>query len=405
MADPNFKAPITNPFGLTGVTLSSKPTLADIDGDGDLDAFVGSGSGNTVFYRNTGTSAVPSFTLEATNPFGLTNVGLSAKPTFADIDNDGDLDVFVGSQNNGISFYRNTGTTAAPSFTLEGINPFGLANEFVASPAFADIDNDGDLDAFVGTFTDTAKFYRNTGTTAAPIFTFEATNPFGLTSVGTISSPTLADIDGDGDVDAFVGNVSGNTVFFENDSAPTGSPTATLSNTAEDTAITITATDLLAGFSDVDSTLSVVNLTATNGALVDNLNGTYTFTPTANFNGAVNLTYDVTDGTATLTGQTQTFSVTPVNDAPTGSPTATLSNTAEDTAINITAADLLAGFTDVDTSDILSVTNLTATNGALVNNNNGTYTFTPTANFNGAVNLTYDVTDVKQLSVHHRPEF
>ncbi|MBX9259329.1 cadherin-like domain-containing protein, partial [Desmonostoc muscorum CCALA 125] len=127
--------------------------------------------------------------------------------------------------------------------------------------------------------------------------------------------------------------------------------------------------------------------------LVDNLDGTYTFTPTANFNGAVNLTYDVTDGTTTLTGQTQTFSVTPVNDAPTGSPTATLSNTPEDTAINITAADLLAGFTDVDTSDILSVTNLTATNGALVNNNNGTYTFTPTANFNGAVNLTYNVTD------------
>ncbi|NEU84612.1 cadherin-like domain-containing protein, partial [Nostoc sp. UIC 10630] len=280
MADPNFKAPITNPFGLTGVTLSSKPTLADIDGDGDLDAF-------------------------------------------------------VGSQNNGIRFYRNTGTKTAPTFTPESTN-FGLANEFVGSPAFADIDNDGDLDAFVGNFDGNIQFYRNTGTSAAPTFTFEATNPFGLTDVGNISSPAFADIDGDGDVDAFVGNRDANTVFFENDSAPTGSPTATLSNTAEDTAITITAADLLAGFSDVDSTLSVVNLTATNGALVDNLNGTYTFTPTANFNGAVNLTYDVTDGTTTLIGQTQTFSVTPVNDAPTGSPTATLSNTPEDTAINIT---------------------------------------------------------------------
>ncbi|NEU84561.1 FG-GAP-like repeat-containing protein, partial [Nostoc sp. UIC 10630] len=392
MADPNFKAPITNPFGLTGVTLSSKPTLADIDGDGDLDAFVGnfsgntafyrntgttaapsftfeannpfgltnvgnvadptfadidgdgdldafvgSGDGNTRFYRNTGTTAAPSFTFEANNPFGLTNVGASAKPTFADIDNDGDLDIFVGSQNNGISFYRNTGTTAAPSFTLEATNPFGLANEFAGSPAFADIDGDGDLDAFVGSVFNDISFYRNTGNAGTPIFTFEATNPFGLTSVGLISSPTFADIDGDGDVDAFVGNQQGNTVFFENNNAPTGSPTATLSNTAEDTAITITAADLLTGFSDLDGdTLSVANLTATNGALVDNLDGTYTFTPTANFNGAVNLTYDVTDGTATLTGQTQTFSVTSVNDAPTGSPTATLSNTPEDTAINIT---------------------------------------------------------------------
>ncbi|MBX9256186.1 VCBS repeat-containing protein, partial [Desmonostoc muscorum CCALA 125] len=326
MADPNFKAPVTNPFGLTGVTLSSKPTLADIDGDGDLDAFVGNfsgntafyrntgttaapsftfeannpfgltnvgnvanpaladidgdgdldafvgnGVGNTLFYRNTGTTAAPSFTFEATNPFGLTNVGLSAKPTFADIDNDGDLDAFVGSQNSGIRFYRNTGTTAAPTFTFETTNPFGLPNQFVGDPTFVDIDGDGDLDAFVGERFGNITFYRNTGTTAAPSFTLEATNPFGLTNTGLISSPDFADIDGDGDVDAFVGNVSGNTVFFENDSAPTGSPTATLSNTAEDTAIIITAADLLAGFSDVDSTLSVVNLTATNGALVDNL--------------------------------------------------------------------------------------------------------------------------------------
>ncbi len=175
--------------------------------------------------------------------------------------------------------------------------------------------------------------------------------------------------------------------------APVGSPTATLGDTAEDTAIIITAADLLTGFSDVDGdTLSVVNLTADNGTLVDNGDGTYTFTPDADFNGAVNLAYDVTDGTASLTGQTQTFSVTAVNDAPVGSPTATLGDTAEDTAITITAADLLTGFSDVD-GDTLSVANLTADNGTLVDNGDGTYTFTPDADFNGAVNLDYDVTD------------
>ncbi|MGF2014138.1 DUF4347 domain-containing protein, partial [Nostoc sp. DedVER01b] len=87
---------------------------------------------------------------------------------------------------------------------------------------------------------------------------------------------------------------------------PTGSPTVTLPNTAEDNAITIKTADLLAGFSDVDGdTLSVVNLTATNGSLVNNNNGTYTFTPTANFNGVVNLTYGVSDSKATLAGQTR----------------------------------------------------------------------------------------------------
>ena len=158
-----------------------------------------------------------------------------------------------------------------------------------AKPTFADIDGDGDLDAFVGNNSGNTVFYRNTGTAAAPTFTPEATNPFGLTNVGPDATPTFADIDGDGDLDAFVGNYDGNIQFFKNgpttpvNNAPTGSPTATLGNTAEDTAIIINAADLLAGFSDVDAgdTLSIANLTADNGTLVDNGDGTYTFTPTA----------------------------------------------------------------------------------------------------------------------------
>ncbi|MEA5576713.1 cadherin-like domain-containing protein, partial [Anabaena sp. UHCC 0451] len=388
---PTFTQEATNPFGLTDVQVRAKPTLADIDGDGDLDAFVGNIDGNIVFYRNTGTTAAPTFTLEATNPFGLTDVGDFAAPTLADIDHDGDLDAFVGNIDDNIVFYRNTGTAAAPTFTQEATNPFRLTNvgsEIFAAPTLADIDHDGDLDAFVGNRDGNTLFFRNTGTATAPTFTLEATNPFGLTDVGLYAAPTFADIDHDGDLDAFVGNLVSSIVFFENTSA------TTLSNTTEDTAIIINAADLLTGFSDVEGdTISVVNLTADNGVLVDNNNGTYTFTPTANFNGTVTLSYGVSDGTDTLNGQTQTFSVTPVNDALTGSPTATLSNTAEDTAITINAADLLAGFSDVDAGDTLSVVNLTADNGVLVDNNDGTYTFTPTANFNGAVNLSYDVTD------------
>ncbi|MFN6449102.1 MAG: cadherin-like domain-containing protein, partial [Nostoc sp. DedSLP05] len=63
---------------------------------------------------------------------------------------------------------------------------------------------------------------------------------------------------------------------------------ATLSNGTEDTAYTITATNLLQGFTDVDGdTVSVSGLTATNGSVADNGNGTYTFTPNANYNGTV----------------------------------------------------------------------------------------------------------------------
>jgi Cadherin-like domain/Domain of unknown function (DUF4114) len=177
--------------------------------------------------------------------------------------------------------------------------------------------------------------------------------------------------------------------------SPAGEPTAILPNTSEDTAITINSIDLLKTFTDVDGNkLSIVNLAATNGSLIDKKDGTYTFTPNANFNGTVNLTYDVTDGIVNLTGQTRSFNVTPVNDAPTGKPTGKLSDTPENTAITIKAIDLLTGFSDVD-GDKLSVKNLTATNGILINKDDGTgdYLFTPTTNFVGSVNLVYDITD------------
>ena len=219
--DPNFIAPITNPFGLTNVGFHAAPTFADIDGDGDLDAFVGNIDGNTLFFRNTGTASAPLFTQEADN-FGLTNVVFDAAPTLADIDGDGDLDAFVGNKFGDTLFFRNTGTASAPLFTQEADNPFGLTNVGrFAKPTLADIDGDGDLDAFVGNRDGNTLFFRNTGTTAAPTFTFEATNPFGLTNVGLSATPTLADIDGDGDLDAFVGNYSGDTLFYRNSGTAT----------------------------------------------------------------------------------------------------------------------------------------------------------------------------------------
>lgn len=178
----------------------------------------------------------------------------------------------------------------------------------------------------------------------------------------------------------------------------TGSPTATLPAGTEDAPYTVSAATLLQGFSDPDiatngQTLSVTNLTASNGAAA--MNGSnFTITPTANYNGAMTLTYDVTDSNgSTLTGQTRSYTVTAVNDAPTLTGTkATLNAGTEDKTYTIKASDLLTGYTDVE-GDPLSVTGLTATNGTLVNNNDGTYSFTPSANFIGAIDFSYTVSD------------
>ncbi|MEB3048113.1 cadherin-like domain-containing protein, partial [Rhizobium mulingense] len=184
------------------------------------------------------------------------------------------------------------------------------------------------------------------------------------------------------------------TLDAVNDAPVLSGSAATLAAGSEDTPYTISAADLLAGFSDVDGDqLSVTGLSANHGALVDNNNGTWTFTPDANYNGPVSLSYAVTDGNGGSVPASQSFTLDAVNDAPVLSGNAaTLSAGSEDTPYTISAADLLAGFTDVD-GDPLSVTGLTANHGALVDNNNGTWTFTPDANYNGPVSLSYAVTD------------
>src|SRR5688572_21102937 len=143
MSDPIFGAPVSDPFGLTDIGSFASPAFADIDGDGDLDAFVGAKDGDTRFFRNSGSAAAPAFVSEASN-FGLTDVGSYATPVFADIDGDGDLDAFVGEGDGNTLFFRNSGSAAAPAFVSEASN-FGLTNEdHLASPTFADIDGDGD---------------------------------------------------------------------------------------------------------------------------------------------------------------------------------------------------------------------------------------------------------------------
>ncbi|MXS78315.1 hemagglutinin/hemolysin-related protein, partial [Nitrosomonas sp. JL21] len=220
MANPVFTYVSSNPFGLSNTGFLAHPTLVDIDGDKDLDAFIGDYYGDMQFFRNTGTINTPIFAPSITNPFGLNNTGLKANPTFVDIDGDGDLDAFIGKSDypagGDTLFFKNTGNARNPAFAAPVTNPFGLTSAgSAASPSFADIDDDGDMDAFIGTSTGSLLFFRNTGTSENPIFAAPVTNPFGLSDVGSNANPEFADIDGDGDLDAIVGGYGG-TVFFRN---------------------------------------------------------------------------------------------------------------------------------------------------------------------------------------------
>ncbi len=180
MADPVFEFVGANPFGLS----EGSPTFIDIDDDEDLDALVGNYDGNTLFFRNIGTASNPFFAASVTNPFGLIDVGFSASPFLVDIDGDDDLDAFVGNYDGNTLFFRNTGTTSNALFAPPVINPFGLSNVGAdAEPTFADIDSDGDWDVFVGNYNGNTLFFENTGTANNPLFAATITNSFGLNDV------------------------------------------------------------------------------------------------------------------------------------------------------------------------------------------------------------------------------
>jgi hypothetical protein len=223
---PAFAPAVANPFGLTSGLILYAPTLVDIDGNGTLDMFVGSFLGNMQFFKNIGTNTAPAFAPGVTNPFGLTKVGADNAPTFADIDGNGTLDAFVGGFDGDTTFFKNIGTTTAPAFAPGVTNPFGLTNVGNDSkPTFADVDGDGTLDAMIGTKNGDMLFFRNIGTTTVPNFAAAVTNPFGITNVGGFSAPAIVDINGDGTLETFVGNVAGNTLFFSNLQPPATTPT------------------------------------------------------------------------------------------------------------------------------------------------------------------------------------
>jgi uncharacterized protein (DUF2141 family) len=126
---------------------NATPTLGDIDGDGDLDLFIGESSGTINFYENTGNATRPEFTL-VSDEFGGINVGRRSVPVLHDIDGDGDLDLVVGSESDGILLFRNVGSATAPELVEDGtleIGDFGFA-----APAFIDLDGDGDFDVLLG---------------------------------------------------------------------------------------------------------------------------------------------------------------------------------------------------------------------------------------------------------------
>ncbi len=212
-----------NPFAGIDVGKLSRPTLADLDNDGDLDLVVGEYYGPLYYYEDTGSRSQPGFTERtgAADPLDGINTGRYSTSTFADLDDDGDLDLVVGDWYDTLHYYENTGSRSQLGFTERtgAADPLaGIDVGWLSVPTFADLDDDGDLDLVVGERDGILNYYENTGSRSQPDFT-ERTgvdNPLDGIDVDTHSNPTFADLDNDGDLDLVVGEGNGILNYFEN---------------------------------------------------------------------------------------------------------------------------------------------------------------------------------------------
>ena len=180
---------------------ASVPFLVDIDNDGLKDLFVSNfyaykptlnKESRIAYYKNSGTSIDPKFTLIDSDFLNLStlNYGFKISPSFGDLDNDGKIDILLGLENGTLIFYKNNSSSSSLTFAPPVLNYTDNLGAIIsagqyATPQIFDLDNDGKLDLIIGKKTGELMYYKNIGSLSTP--QFELTNPM----LGNIDVSTL----------------------------------------------------------------------------------------------------------------------------------------------------------------------------------------------------------------------
>lgn len=257
-------------------------------------------AGKFTYYQNIGTAANPSFAAGIDNPFGIvpSDIGIFWFPTMADIDGDGDQDMLASSYTS-VMYYKNIGTATTPLFDA----PIDLNSAFEISqqlsfnfPTFADLDNDGDIDLFINDYYNSKfLFFENTGTPTTPLFAAAVENPGNLTYLNGDFTPNFVKFDGDADMDLFTGSYTG-VIYRENlqfavgvkeslvkaiDIAPTVSQNVIQVLNLKNNIQQVAVYDMLGKTYNVDHSANIINISSLPAGqyhlrIIDNVGEVYT---------------------------------------------------------------------------------------------------------------------------------
>ncbi|MBV6512333.1 MAG: hypothetical protein FMNOHCHN_01830 [Ignavibacteriaceae bacterium] len=190
---------ITGSAVSTNNTFSEAASWGDMDNDGDLDLYVCNSDGDrrNNLYRNNGDG---SFT-RITTGVAVTETYYSRNADWIDINNDGKPDLFVtneGNQHENVYYGNGDGT-----FTKAVLAPLTTSAGNTTSSSWEDVDNDGDFDLLIVNYNDqNNKLFLNNGNG-----TFTESIQGSLVSDGGDSfGSVMGDIDNDGDVDIYITN-------------------------------------------------------------------------------------------------------------------------------------------------------------------------------------------------------
>src|SRR5437762_3274075 len=136
---------------------------------------------------------------------------------------------------------------------------------------------------------------------------------------------------------------------------------------------------------------AIVGAEPSHRPLTLNANGSFTYTPNANYSGPDSFTYKANDGSLDSNVATVAITVTAVNDPPVATNDSFTTN--EDTALTIAAPGVLGNDSDSDSATITAVVVAGPAHGTLTLNTPASFTYTPATSFSGTDSFTYKAND------------